>query len=217
MINDNTENREVVVLSSRKEQTMSSLEIAELTEKNHYDVLRDIDKMFSELELAADLRSVKTASYKDKSGKSNRLINLNRRETDILISGYSIKYRAAIVDRWHELEAAIVRPMSQIEIIAASAQALVAQERKITEIEQRVQHLELNTSTHETHFTALAFTNIAKIKATKKQLNSLGRRAAKLSRDNSIPINKVRHEKYGEINSYKEDMLELASSQLGLI
>ena len=36
--------------NTTQEQTMSSREIATLTEKNHHDVLRDIDNMFKELE-----------------------------------------------------------------------------------------------------------------------------------------------------------------------
>ena len=55
--------------------------------------------MFKELELSPDLVSVKEELYKDKSGKSNRMINLNREETDILITGYSIKYRSLVTKK----------------------------------------------------------------------------------------------------------------------
>ena len=48
------------------EMTMSSLEIAELTDKRHNNVLRDIRNMLNELELA-ELRF--EHSYKDKNSR----------------------------------------------------------------------------------------------------------------------------------------------------
>jgi phage regulator Rha-like protein len=82
--------------------TMSSLEIAELTGKDHSDVLHDIRNMLSDLEIG---EGIFRSSYKSKQNKKLVCYNLPRRECDILISGYSIKYRAIIVDRWLELEA----------------------------------------------------------------------------------------------------------------
>jgi len=82
-------------------QTMSSVEIAQLTGKLHKHVLTDIRKMFTDLNLNSAEFS---AQYIDDSGKTNVMFNLPRRECDILISGYNIKYRATIIDRWQELE-----------------------------------------------------------------------------------------------------------------
>lgn len=46
------------------------------------------------------------ATYKDKSGKSNRMFVMDRFSADVLVSGYVLKYRMLIVSRWHELEQA---------------------------------------------------------------------------------------------------------------
>lgn len=32
---------------------------------------------------------------------------LDRKHTDVLITGYSLKYRAAVIERWHELEMSV--------------------------------------------------------------------------------------------------------------
>ena len=89
------------LINQNAELTMSSREIAELTGKQHKHVLADTRKMLIELDLSsADF----SAQYKDASGKLNTCFNLPRRECDILVAGYSIKYRAKIVDRWRELE-----------------------------------------------------------------------------------------------------------------
>lgn len=81
-------------------KSMSSLEIAELTGKDHAKVLIDIRKMFDELSiLTSDFSTVRKVR-----GKEYDVFNLPKRETIILVSGYSVVMRAAIVDRWQELE-----------------------------------------------------------------------------------------------------------------
>jgi phage regulator Rha-like protein len=87
--------------------TMSSLEIAGLCCKRHDNVLRDADKMLMELGISAGLSF--EASYVDASGRSLRCFNLPKRESLILVSGYSVEMRARIIDRWIELEAIAAR------------------------------------------------------------------------------------------------------------
>lgn len=82
--------------------TMSSREIAELTGKDHKHVLADVRKMLGELLLnSADF----SAEYQDSTGRTLPMFTLPKRETLILVSGYSIELRARIIDRWQELEA----------------------------------------------------------------------------------------------------------------
>jgi len=82
-------------------KTMSSREIAELTSKRHDHIIRDIEKMLDELEIAHPKFG---GSYIDATGRSLKCYNLPKRESLILVSGYNIKMRAAIIDRWQELE-----------------------------------------------------------------------------------------------------------------
>ena len=104
--------------------TMSSLEIAELTGKEHYNVLADIRKMLEELE-ATDLSF--QGSYKDSTGRSLPCFKLPKRECFILVSGYNLKLRAAIIDRWQELENQS-KPSMPTTYIAA-LEALIASEK----------------------------------------------------------------------------------------
>lgn len=77
--------------------TMTSREIAELTGKNHADVLRDIRNMLEVLKKDA---SIFAGIYKDAYGRDKACFNLPKRETLILVSGYSTELRARIIDRW---------------------------------------------------------------------------------------------------------------------
>lgn len=82
--------------------TMSSREIAELTGKDHKNVLADARKMLEDLGMrSADF----SARYKDAKGEYRQCFNLPKRETLILVSGYNVQMRARIIDRWQELEA----------------------------------------------------------------------------------------------------------------
>lgn len=80
--------------------TMSSLEIAELTSKEHKNVLADIRNMLEQLGiLAAEFSAVRIVR-----GKEYEIFNLPKRECLILVSGYSATLRAKIIDRWLDLE-----------------------------------------------------------------------------------------------------------------
>jgi len=81
---------------------MSSLKIAEATGKNHADVLRDIRNVLGEAGIG---ESKFAGTYTDSQNKERACYFLPRRECDLVVSGYSVKYRLAIIDRWQELEA----------------------------------------------------------------------------------------------------------------
>jgi phage antirepressor YoqD-like protein len=81
--------------------TISSLEIAKITGKEHAHVMRDIRSTLDE----AGIDQSKFGSvYKGGNGQDRKCYQLPRRESDLVVSGYSVKYRLAIIDRWQELE-----------------------------------------------------------------------------------------------------------------
>lgn len=81
---------------------MSSTDIANLTGKRHDHVLRDIRKMLDALGDSPNLGDVE--EVKDARGYTVHLM-LQRREVEILLTGYSVPLRAKVIDRLHELEA----------------------------------------------------------------------------------------------------------------
>lgn len=80
---------------------MSSREIAEHTGKRHDHVVTDVEKMLEELELnAPKYRDI----YLDSRNRKQKHYLLDKRLTLTLVSGYSVRLRMAIIDRWQELE-----------------------------------------------------------------------------------------------------------------
>lgn len=86
----------------KSEKTMSSLEIAELTGKLHKHVLRDIRETLEAANIDAPKFGLVISSGLN-AGKISHY-ELPRRECDLVVSGYSVPYRLAIIDRWQELE-----------------------------------------------------------------------------------------------------------------
>lgn len=85
------------------ETTMSSREIAELTGKQHKNVLADCDK------LNANYRHMRLAEisadvYKDAYGREQKCYSLTRMQTFDLMTGYNIELRIKVNRRWEELE-----------------------------------------------------------------------------------------------------------------
>lgn len=89
------------ISSKNAVSTMSSLEIAKLTEKQHSKVMADIKRILEEVEIN---HAVFSEVYIAGNGQEQPCFNLPRRECDLIIAGYSAKYRLAIIDRWVELE-----------------------------------------------------------------------------------------------------------------
>lgn len=92
--------------------TMSSREIAELTGKQHGHVMRDILAMLVELHGEGGVSSFGDTHTNHQNGQKYPIYRLPKRETMILVSGYSITIRAKIIDRWQELEAAVNNPVT---------------------------------------------------------------------------------------------------------
>ena len=75
------------------------MKIAELTGNRHDNVLRDIKRILEEAEIDwLRFQSIFLDSYK----REQSCLNLPRMECDLVVSGYSAKYRMAIIKRWQE-------------------------------------------------------------------------------------------------------------------
>lgn len=84
--------------------TMSSREIAELCGKDHRNVARDIRKMLSDLHGEGGVLKFEHTYQNQQNGQNYKEFMLPKRETLVLVSGYSVELRARIIDRWIELE-----------------------------------------------------------------------------------------------------------------
>lgn len=113
-------------------QVMSSREIAELTDKRHANVKRDVIAMIQDLN--GDVLSFEHI-YLDGQNRKQVEYLLDREHTDCLLTGYSAGLRMKVIRRWHELEGRVI---GQFQIPASFAEAL----RLAAEQAEQNQHLQ---------------------------------------------------------------------------
>ena len=103
--------------------TMTSLEIAELTGKEHKNVMRDIRVMLDGL----GLLNFEAGSYLDANGQKRPEYRLDKDLVMTLITGYDVKLRLSVVKRLRELEEAAtpsLASMTPMEFIEYQYQRL---------------------------------------------------------------------------------------------
>lgn len=137
------------LIKTEEKLTMTSREIAELTSKRHPDVKRDILNMFEQLEQDA---SSFAHTYLDSQNRQQTEFNLDKELTLTLVAGYNVKLRLAIIKRWQELEAKVQKPMTQIELILATAQVLADVEKRLVATEQQSKEVQGTVAKHESKF-----------------------------------------------------------------
>lgn len=98
--------------------TMSSREIAEVTDKRHPDVKRDIEVMFEQLQ--GDVSKF-ARIYSDSMNRKQTEYVLDREHTECLVTGYNAILRMKVIKRMHELEELVRIPQTLPEALRLAA------------------------------------------------------------------------------------------------
>lgn len=163
---------------SNFENLMSSREIAQLTEKRHDHIIRDIRRMLEDLgeEIGAPkfggtssevptVQGFKESVYLDVQGKERPEILLNFELTMTLISGYNVVLRNRIIKRWQELEL----QQQQIQLAKQSKQ-LLALENKLQDAQIKLQDAQIKACQFDALVAQSGFLNFRKV-AKELELN----------------------------------------------
>lgn len=123
----------IQTLQINNKKRMSSREIAQLCNKDHRHVLRDIDDLNATYEVMA-LPKVGQSDYIADNGQSYRQFLLSKEQTIDLITGYRADIRIRINRRWQELEAQASAPV--IPATLSEALRLAADQAELIEYQQ---------------------------------------------------------------------------------
>ena len=122
-----------------KKETMTSLEIAEVTGKRHDSILRDIRNILSQ---GVDAHNFVETYYTDKSNRQQKCYTLTKKGCLILASGYDVILREKIINRWEELE---TKERNQYKVPQSFAEALMLAAKQQEQIEEQQRQLEANS------------------------------------------------------------------------
>lgn len=124
-----------------KKETMTSLEIAEVTGRNHKDVMRSIREM-EDAWAKVNGRKFALVEYKDAKGEMRPCYSLNKTECLYIATKFNDEARAKLVLRWEELE---TKERNQYQVPKSFAEALMLAAKQQEQIEEQQRQLEANS------------------------------------------------------------------------
>ncbi|OQS41128.1 phage antirepressor KilAC domain-containing protein [Chromobacterium haemolyticum] len=131
---------ELMTMSAGQPMTMSSREIADLCDKRHDHVMRDIRNMLSDLKITDPKFG---GSYQDSTGRALPCFNLDKELSMTLVAGYNVVLRNRIIKRWMELEQKAQQP-DPIQVLndpAAMRGLLLTYSEKVLSLESKVESM----------------------------------------------------------------------------
>lgn len=207
-------------------KTITTLEIAEMMEIPHYEILRKLegttnaDGSVKQIGIIPVLTDGKIpvsdyfllSSYKDASGKENRCYNVTKLGCDFLANKFTgekgILFTARYVKRFDEMENKL-KPKTSAEMLLIYAQQFYEQEQRLNTMENDIKRLEAKVTTHnDEYFTVAGYASLRGLNVDINKANMLGRKASRLSREYEYPIGKAKDPRFGTVNTYHVDILK---------
>lgn len=201
-------------MNELEQKYLSSMEVAEMVEKNHADLMRDIRRYAEYLNESnfALVDFFRENTYKDAKGETRNCYMISKKGCEFIAHKMTGQkgaiFTAKYIERFHEMQDALQKPMTQLEIMQMSINQLVEQERRMNELESRLDMIEAKSLTvPNEYFTVAGFASIRNKKIDIVTAKMLGKKAAKLSKEFDYPIDKVPDERFGHVNTYHVDIL----------
>lgn len=146
-------NMPMITQFQENQKTMSSREIAELCEKEHFHVKRDCEVVFRGLNLDA---SKFGCTYLDSMNREQTEYLLDEELTMTLVTGYNIVLRNRVIKRWKELEDKASKPvelsrMDLIQLALAAEQENQALKDHVAVLEPKAQVMDVIADTVNTY------------------------------------------------------------------
>ena len=187
---------------------MTSLEVAEVTGKQHSHIMRDIRDEIEKLEL----QRISTESifglseYQDRTGRTLPMYVLTREGVLQLAARYDAVVRFKLIEKVSQP----TKVLSPVQQLLAQAQILVEMDSRVGAVEQGVRRLEHNCRRTITsnQLTVIAYANMKGIRPDEYNSSVVGRKATKLCKERNILVGKVVDSRYGLINTYPEEILD---------
>ncbi len=97
--------------------------------------------------------------------------------------------------------------LTPAERLLVNAQILVAQEQKLKDHDNRIEALEIKTTTRPEYYTIAGYARLKGISVNKTNATALGRAAAKACKQKGLEIDSTSDARYGKVNMYPIEVL----------
>lgn len=135
------------------EQTITSLEVAEMVGKQHKNLLADVKRYVKELnELKIQpVDFFSKSTYIDGKGEERPCYDVTKKGCEFIahkLTGVKgTEFTAKYINRFHDMEEQIANPLAGI---SQELQAVIVVDKRVTQVEHRIEKLENNmTVSHE--------------------------------------------------------------------
>lgn len=168
--------KDLITINNDGQPVASSRDIAEHFEKEHRNVLRDID------DLRQDVLNFEQMFFSveipDSYGRPQRAYLMNRDGFSLLVMGFTgksaLEWKLKYIDAFNRMEAQIKNPqLSPAEQLLAQAQLMVEQERRLKALESRAERNEQTMQKTLDIFSAPAVSPDDWTSAMNHQINTL--------------------------------------------
>tara|TARA_Y100000015_G_scaffold41406_1_gene47476 strand:+ start:111 stop:728 length:618 start_codon:yes stop_codon:yes gene_type:complete len=194
---------------------MTSLAIAEITGKQHKDVMRSIRKM-EDAWTKLGQRNFALSSYINEQNRAMPMYELTKTETLYIATKFNDEARAKLVLRWQELETK-QSSLSPAEQLLQNAQLLVAQEQKLIEHDSRLKKLEAKATTTPEYYTIAGYSTLNGISVNIKMASKLGREASRICKNNGYMMDEIPDPRFGKVKMYPRSVLNQVFNSLKLV
>lgn len=127
------------------EQTLTSMEVAEMVGKEHNKLLRDIRNYMEQLAQSkighGDFFT--ESEYKDANKQSRPCYNVTKKGCEFIANKLTgvkgTEFTAKYINRFHDMEEKLINPFDEL---STELKAVIVVDKRITKVEERIDHLE---------------------------------------------------------------------------
>jgi len=167
---------------------MTSLEVAEITGKEHKSVLRDIRDEIEKLTSQGIFTEhiFVPSEYQDRTGRTLPMYILTREGVLQLAARYDAVVRFKLIEKVSQP----TKVLSPVQQLLAQAQILVEMDSRVGAVEQGVRRLEHNCRRTITsnQLTVIAYANMKGIRPDEYNSSAIGRKATKLCKERNVLV-----------------------------
>jgi Rha family phage regulatory protein len=202
------------VINHENRLMVDSREVAEIVEKNHAHLMRDIQGYMEVLGKSnfglSDFFIEST--YISSQNKELPCYLISKKGCDMVANKMTgekgVIFTATYVTKFEEMEKQLKKPSSIEDVLIAQLQSMKDIKLKQEQQDKSIKLLAAKIETHPTDFFSIAgYASLRGFKVDISRANMLGRKASKLSRDYRVEMGKVADSRFGQVNTYHLDIL----------